>query len=233
MATEKQPQKLIGIFLEHMHFFKELATEDAQWAIQNPKEAIEVIITAIADRTKEVTKGIFTSFSTFNLEAVSEHNTKDCFQNGERIKYWRKAHQGGAYIAESLTERADFREMAASVLGIDLEAEEVSNKVLQKQLITAGHCVEMKQIEREIERVEAGEKTSLAKDGNITFFFIENDSNITFFFIENYDGSVSVVRVYWYSNNSRWNVSVYRFDDDVRWGPGARVVSRNSSELSS
>ena len=234
MATEKQPQKLIGTFLEHMHFFKELATEDAQWAIQNPKEAIEVIITAIADRTKEVTKGIFTSFSTFNLEAVSEHNTKDCFQNGERIKYWRdsdldtwtpperKAHQGGAYIAESLTERADFREMAASVLGIDLEAEEVSNKVLQKQLITAGHCVEMKQIEREIERVEAGEKTSLAKDGNFTFFFIEN-----------YDGSVSVVRVYWYSNNSRWNVSVYRFDDDVRWGPGARVVSRNSSELSS
>jgi hypothetical protein len=80
----------------------------------------------------------------------------------------------------------------------------------------------MKQIEREIERVEAGEKTSLAKDGNITFFFIEN-----------YDGSVSVVFVYWSSNNSRWNVHVYRFDDDVRWGPGARVVSRNSSELSS
>jgi len=222
MATEKQTQKLIGIFLEHMHFFKELATEDAQWSIQNPKEAIEVIITAIADRTKEVTKGIFTSFSTFNLEAVSEHNTKDCFQNGERIKYWRKAHQGGAYIAESLTERADFREMAASVLGIDLEAEEVSNKVLQKHLITAGHCVEMKQIEREIERVEAGEKTSLAKDGNITFFFIEN-----------YDGSVSVVSVRWHSYYGRWNVSVYRFDDDVRWGPGARVVSRNSSELSS
>jgi hypothetical protein len=198
--------------------------------------ALEPVKTEGHMATKKQTqklKGIFTSFSTFNLEAVSEHNTKDCFQNGERIKYWRKAHQGGAYIAESLTERADFREMAASVLGIDLEAEEVSNKVLQKHLITAGHCVEMKQIEREIERVEAGEKTSLAKDGNITFFFIEN-----------YDGSVSVVDVYWISGSSMWDVywisfyskwgaHVYRFDDDVRWGPGARVVSRNSSELSS
>jgi hypothetical protein len=80
----------------------------------------------------------------------------------------------------------------------------------------------MKQIEREIERVEAGEKTSLAKDGNITFFFIEN-----------YDGSVSVVSVSWNSNRSRWRVYVYRFDAGVRRGPGARVVSRNSSELSS
>jgi hypothetical protein len=80
----------------------------------------------------------------------------------------------------------------------------------------------MKQIEREIERVEAGEKTSLAKDGNITFFFIEN-----------YDGSVSVVSVCWSSISSRWYVYVNRFDDVVRWGPGARVVSRNSSELSS
>jgi hypothetical protein len=45
--------------------------------------------------------------------------------------------------------------------------------------------------------------------------------------------SVSVVNVNWNSNNSKWNVNVNRFDDDVRWGPGARVVSRNSPHFSS
>lgn len=182
----------------------------------------------LQNKLELVWKSIFKLFSTFNLKAVPEHNTKECFQNSDGIKYWRdndlddwtpqerKAHEGGVYKAETLTERASFREIAIHVLNV--EDENISNVELMRRLKEEEHTVEMKQIEDEIKRFEAGATdTSLAKDGSITFFFVEN-----------YDGSVLVVDVYWHRDLGGWDVAIRRFGRDYRWRPGRRVVSRNS-----
>ncbi|MEX2436712.1 MAG: hypothetical protein WD471_00935 [Candidatus Paceibacterota bacterium] len=58
MTNEKQLSKLLGILVEHMFFFKDISTEDAQWVIQNPKEAISLFIKAVKERSKEIAKNI-------------------------------------------------------------------------------------------------------------------------------------------------------------------------------
>ncbi len=50
--NEKQSDKLVGIFVEHRTEFLGLSTEDAQWAIQNPKDAVALSVEAIKNRKK-------------------------------------------------------------------------------------------------------------------------------------------------------------------------------------
>jgi|AntRauTorcE11897_2_1112592.scaffolds.fasta_scaffold07641_7 hypothetical protein len=227
MTNEKQLSKLLGILVEHMVFFKNLSTEDAQWIIEKPKEAISLFLSAVAERSKGAMKRIITPFTEFNLQPVSEHGAKDCFQNDKKVKFWRdkdldtwtpqkrKAHEGGEYITQGLTESSSFREMSISILNVS--DEKISDEELQKQIIKAGHCVEMKQIDQKIKRFETNRGNSpLSKDGKVTFFFVNNQ-----------DESVSVIGVRWYSGDGKWSVSIFRFDyGSRRWFFEDRVVSR-------
>lgn len=52
----KQTPILLGRFVEHQSHFNPLPTEDAQWAIQNPKDAAVLCITAIRNRNNGVAK---------------------------------------------------------------------------------------------------------------------------------------------------------------------------------
>ncbi|MFA6304478.1 MAG: hypothetical protein WCV73_01445 [Patescibacteria group bacterium] len=49
--TEQQIPKFLGVIIEHQAEFKEWSTNDAQWAIQNAREAIALWTQAIANRT--------------------------------------------------------------------------------------------------------------------------------------------------------------------------------------
>lgn len=54
MATEKQSHKFAGLVVEHQALFEGWPSEDLQWAIQNPKEAIELFGQAVKDRSNGV-----------------------------------------------------------------------------------------------------------------------------------------------------------------------------------
>lgn len=207
-------------------------TDEGKRDPENVSNLLQAIIYNSKYDVIEIESLIFTRFSETTLLPVPEHNTKDCFQDDGNIKFWRdsdldtwtpqkrKARQGGEYSADSLTESVSFREMAASILGINLETEKVRDEELQKQLIEDGHCVEMKQIDQEIKSFKPDKKDALiAKDGEITFFFVEN-----------YGGTVSVVSVDWSSDDGEWSVSIYGFGNDIHWSPGGRVVSRKYSK---
>ena len=45
--TEEQIPKLVAMLVEHQKFFAGLAREDAQWAIQHPREAIQIMCGAL------------------------------------------------------------------------------------------------------------------------------------------------------------------------------------------
>ena len=162
---------------------------------------------------------LFSSLESVVLKAVPEHRTEDCFQNKE-VQYWRdsdldtwtpqkrKGHKGGEYLFNVLNHHVSFREMALEILGV--VGEDTSNEELQKLLIERGHCVEMKQIENLIEEGE------IAKDGNISFFFVDNGDN-----------TLSVVRAGWGSACGEWYVRIYGFGNYARWNPGDRILSHN------
>jgi hypothetical protein len=52
----KQTAILVGRFVEHQNHFNPLSTEDAQWAIQNPKDAVALCVTAIKSRNNGTPK---------------------------------------------------------------------------------------------------------------------------------------------------------------------------------
>lgn len=58
MATEQQIPVLAARLVEHQSAFSVLSTDDAQWVIQNTKEAITVFGKAIANRTSELPEPI-------------------------------------------------------------------------------------------------------------------------------------------------------------------------------
>ena len=52
----KQTPTLLGRFVEHHDYFNPLPTEDAQWAIQNPKAAAALCVAALKNRTNGTPK---------------------------------------------------------------------------------------------------------------------------------------------------------------------------------
>lgn len=54
--TAKQTATLMGRLVEHQDYFNPLPTEDAQWVIQNPKDAAALCVTALQSRTKSTPK---------------------------------------------------------------------------------------------------------------------------------------------------------------------------------
>jgi hypothetical protein len=50
MATEKQSHKFVGLIVENQLSFEGWSGEDLQWAIQHPKEALELFGQAVKDR---------------------------------------------------------------------------------------------------------------------------------------------------------------------------------------
>jgi hypothetical protein len=53
MATEQQISKLAGVLVEHQSGFTALSSQDAQWVITNPKEAISLFVAAVKNRATE------------------------------------------------------------------------------------------------------------------------------------------------------------------------------------
>lgn len=72
--TEQQIPKLAAVLVEHQDCFSELSTEDAQWAIQNPKKAIALYVEAIAKRPN-----LLDLVGTVEIPALGEFIARDRF----------------------------------------------------------------------------------------------------------------------------------------------------------
>jgi hypothetical protein len=65
MATKNQIPKLAGTLVEHQEHFDGLTTEEAQWVIFNPKEAIGIFKAGVRARVTAVTKKVVAVANTF------------------------------------------------------------------------------------------------------------------------------------------------------------------------
>lgn len=57
-ASEQQARKLAAVVVEHQEVFTTGMSEDIQWAITNPSEALSIFVSALMSRTKEAAKEV-------------------------------------------------------------------------------------------------------------------------------------------------------------------------------
>lgn len=209
----KQTNTMVGRLVEHQSEFRGLSTENAQWVIQNPKEAIAEIIKAIdgwlrtSGHLLEPVGIVDCSMSAEDF-LVREHFTGDDFHLGEnflskvekitmshttlrycRLKQWSKGipiinELGGEGIAETT-----FVEL--SVL---------------------------------IERQRNGESGVLLTNSGSNIFFIRDTNN-----------ELQLFNLYWTLGSAfgrRWSLHAHSLKDEKHsfgWSTG-RIFSRNPSE---
>ena len=147
--TEQQMPKLLGVLAEHQEGFEDLSVFDAQWAIQNTREAISLFVAAVANRggkvlTPAVTTmamaAYFRHFFTFTLGPTNGKDThttaSKVFRSGftKDFESWGVVFSGVApqtkFIADELIRNGKFSDF----LG-DTATELEKRRILGSQLL--------------------------------------------------------------------------------------------------
>ncbi len=214
MAAKQTPM-LLGRFIEHQHHFNPLSTEDAQWAIQNPKDAAALCVTAIKSRTNEAPKTertykVLRPVAPKILEPPPFKADDTFFSKSSGVKMVPHGSNFTAWFAGkveedvsegklcpfALTERAYDNEIIA-----DLGGEEKAETTLTE-------------IWRLMQRQANGEEGVLLTNGWANIFYVR-DVNMV----------LRTVRVYWLGGGwSAYAIALVAF----RWYDGDQVFSRNS-----
>ena len=224
--TEQQIPKLVGALVEHQVAFASLGTEDAQWAIQNTVEAINLCVTAIQNReTGEATKpqsqpSILKLIGTVTIPGVTEKFVaKDKFVRD----IGHKAKVKISYIGENFTNWFKDKVEDDDSLGGDLVPLVLTRNDLDNEIIAAlggedAAEVGLADIWRLMERQANGEQGVLLTNGYANIFYVRD-----------IEGTLRAVRVYW--GGSGWRVDATPVGYPFRWDAGSQVFSRNFCAL--
>lgn len=222
--TEQQIPKLLGSLVEHQIEFAELSSADAQWAIQNTKEAIALFVMAVRNRTKKVEEKIVLTLlglvKMIRLRAVHGGKTVQyfinkswCYYHDKNLDNWLPKNQPdqaeSTYSVQRLTRPATFKEAVESYLGITGDIATLAAALKERKLTTT-----LPAIETLIERQENGEEIGLRTENWANFFFVEDK-----------DGGVLVVDAR--RDGSQWCVDVRRLEDGHYWLVENRFFFRN------
>jgi hypothetical protein len=213
-VAAKQTPMLLGRFVEHQEYFNALPTGDAQWAIQNPKDAAELCVTAIKSRNgvpkarrayqvlrpvapKPATNCPFKADDTF----FNKKSGVKMVRHGDNFTSWftgkvEENPSEGTLVPFTLTKRAYDREIIA-----DLGGEEKAE-------------VTLAEIWRLMERQANGQEGALLTDGWANIFYVRD-----------VNGMLRAVDVN--CGDDGWNANANALDDS-RWSGAGQVLSRNS-----
>jgi hypothetical protein len=201
IMNEKQSDKLMGILTEHRAEFLGLSTEDAQWAIQSPKEAIALFVEAIKTRNKTMSTILETKY--LKLISADENLILDACDGSEIIAGSDDMFEAGI--------DSDFVKWGANEQGVatvetPVEVHELVKNATLAQMFgslsadVSTLCLTQHQIKNFIRKY----RSWLRADGYATLFLFKSN------------GSFFVARVNLHSDG-RLYVYVYKFDDDHVW----------------
>lgn len=213
--SAKQTSTLLGRFVEHQTSFNSLPSVDAQWVIQNPKDAAALCVTAIRNRPKKtaperaykVLRPVVTPKPTepcpFKADEAFFSKTsgvKMVPHHGTDFTSWftGKVEEDvptGDLVSFTLTQSAYDNEIIA-----DLGGEE-------KVETTLGEIWWLMQ------RQANGEDGALLTNGYANIFYVRDNT-----------GMLRAVGVYW--GDDGWDAHAYVLDG-YRWRDGRQVFSRN------
>jgi hypothetical protein len=214
----KQTPILLGRFVEHQNHFNSLPTEDAQWAIQNPKDAAALCITAIRNRNNGVpkTERTYRILQPVMPKPVERRpfNADETFFNkksgvkmighGSNFKSWfggkvEEDVPDGELRPLTLTQSANDSEIIAD-LGGETAAE-----------------VTLAETWRLMERQANGGEGALLNNGWANIFYVRDRDMV-----------LRAVCFFWLDNGWRAFADVLGVGGRFKWDDRRRVFSRNS-----
>ena len=214
MAAKQTPM-LLGRLVEHQGCFDLLRTQDAQWAIQNPKDAAALCVTAIRNRPKEPAERTYRILRPIPPTPTPSFLFKvnDTFLNKEngRLKI-----AGWGPNFETF-----FRDKEETALPVPLQVYSILGENAYDQKIVADLGGEDS---AEIAMTDFWEQIALQGNGNSGDLRVDSWANIGY--AKDTKGVLYAVYVKWLSGG--WYFNVYEFPNSYRWSAGYRVVSRRN-----
>lgn len=213
--TAKQTATLMGRFVEHQEYFNTLPTKDAQWAIQNPKDAAALCVTAIKSRTNGApkTEGAYRILRPVAPKPVEPRPFKSdetFFSKSSGVKMVPHGSNFTAWFSGKVEEDVPTGDLVPFVLTqsaydneiiADLGGEEKAETTLAE-------------IWRLMQRQANGEDGVLLTNGYANIFYVRD-----------VNGVLRAVGVTW--GDDGWLARAHALDDDG-WDGGDQVFSRNS-----
>lgn len=120
MAEQQKCKKLAAVLVEHQDHFAAMSSDDCQWAIQNPKDAIALFADAVKNRTAPVEKKLLERLSsTVALPAIKDFTAKEHFVLDTSKKAKVKISYLGDNFKKNFLAKVEKNEVAAEELAIN------------------------------------------------------------------------------------------------------------------
>ncbi|MCD4761807.1 hypothetical protein K8R32_02500 [bacterium] len=208
--------KMMGRLVEHQSEFFELTTEQRQWVIENPKEAIACFMGSIRNRFKP-TDSLLDSVGEVSIPgSTKSFIAREHFIVGQKVK------------------------MPVSYLGDDFCSwflDKVEDGSYEKSVVHYSRLLKRASVDRQIVTELGGEREVEIRLYEM-FFLMELQSNgedgilITnglqnIFYILDSSLVLRAVNIGW--GGSGWNISALNVETFDKWDAGAQVFSRRNS----
>ncbi len=215
MATEQQIPKLAGALVEHQGCFAALSNADAQWVIQHPKEAIQVFVGAIQNRTKETVRKaqekLLDFITSFKVGGAKKFVAKDNFKEEISDK---------AIVKIALIWK-DFKDNFLDLVEENVPEAELKVHKLLKDSRNPGIIVELRE-SYTVSLAHVWNAMALQSKGEEGNLLTNGNENI--FYVADVNGVVWAVGVAWYGNG--WGMSADSVECQNKWNDNNLVLSR-------
>lgn len=218
MATKQQIPVIAARLTEFQAGFENLPTEDAQWIIMNGKDAVDLIVAAVANRAKASAQAVMTILgsivATFTIPATTE---KFVARDKFRVDTWKKTKVKISYLGNN------FKEWFLSKIENPFSGSTISSRKLEKNIFDGLILAELggneaaettlTEIYAAMEAQPHGESGNLLNDGCANIFYV-NDINST----------LRAVMVFWHIDG--WSVNADLVEGPGLWFADYHVFSR-------
>lgn len=218
--TEQQIPKFAAVLVEHQNLFLGLPTEDAQWVIQNPQEAIRKMVKNLTGCALGATEQVSTPrgqvllelVRTISVPAIPEFRTADKFKVGETVDGVRISSIMGSNFTQFFLPKVE-RNVPATEIRV--------HKLLQNSR-DLGIRAEIGEEKEETTLGHLWERLKLQGNGQDGVLLTNGWANI--FYIRDTEGKLWAVCARWYDDG--WGLSANSVGDPRGWLAARRVCSR-------
>jgi len=216
MTTEQQIPVLLARLVEYQSVFNSLPTEDAQWLIQNTKEAIAVCIEAIKNRPK-----FELLLEPMGTVIISARTEKFVARDHFIVDKSKKAKVKISYLGENFTENF-LGKIEDPFVGSILRYGKLKKYSVDAPIISelggeAKAETTLAETFSLMEKQGNGGEGDLLTNGYANIFYIRGERLVLW-----------AVDCRWLDGG--WSVYANPVTDPRRWSAGRRVFSRSSSE---
>lgn len=214
MTTEQQIPVLVARLVEYQLAFSELPTDDAQWVIQNTREAIAIFNKAIKNRPKPV-ELLMELLGTILVPATSNpFIARDHFV----IDTSKKAKVKISYLGDNFKDNF-LGKIEEPFAGSMLRYGKLKKGSVDRPIIAelGGEAKVETTLAEMFSLMEKGEEGGLLTNGYANIFYIRDKKGVLW-----------AVRCH--GDGVGWFVRAFSVDDPLEWRAGGQVFSRSSSE---